>query len=883
MPVYEVFANTGIQCINTGIQSTTPAVWTRPQREDNGSPIGWLACKSVSGFCILAVDTSTGPRQLQHFAESENRIDNPVVRFTSIEGHKLSEAIEINILPAKAGAGNPIDVALVLDFGNCRSMGLFVERIGGATSLESITVPFRLYDHRRLGLDQYHPNALPEDIDAEVQQLLRDAPYETVFDSKFDLVRDHLPEVVVEFEKEEAVVVHPKEPPKKGGLFRKKKPPPEPQKIIKRTTVREVSDLFRDLSLLRLGNEADAFRMQIDPVEGILTGMSSPKRYLWASHALDHNFWHQILSTPKKEHRYYDPLQGPLLEYIFEDDRDWKTLPTKGSQHRPPATPSMPQYPPRAMIVLALYEIFSQAFAQCNSIAYRHETLSPRVKRRLVHLVLSFPSGMCAPEKARYSKQARKAILITSDACIRRQQGKRLPRLRMRTDEGTAGQLAYIYGEVRACGTGRRWLDFVGRPSAEDPARKGVRIASLDIGGGTTDLTIADYVDRSDVPLQTNLHCKIRYLDGMTKAGDEIVRHVLEQTIIPQLANELNVGKAKVRSFFTATGPAAFAAKKRRWISQIWIPVARSYLAIAEEENEQASFTLSDACPDDAAISDMHETMNSRDWDWQVDNPRLVPFRFQREEFERVLRRALGDMLYHFATIIASYDCDLLLLAGRTTRLPAVQRLLRWYLPFPKSRVVPLDRYHTGVWYPFQDRKRPGRIADPKSSVVVGSTVEYLCCVGYGLGGIRVEIDPTDTAERSYYWGFANAGNKFFTNADAVFSPESEASTYTFQLNNQLIIARRLSADERAEVSPIYCISVRATQDHSPIRVTLERTRSAGGEECLRPVDAEGEVDGQPAEFGRNVTMSLRTLFEDRYFLDMETFERINLEAIALD
>jgi hypothetical protein len=886
MSVVQLFANTGIQYVNTGVKADTPAIWTR-LRDNAGTPIPWLYCRAADGYRVLAIDTQTGPTELGYFAQSESAYNDPAAIVEAIGGEAIAEPVVLRILPAAGGAGEPVDVALMLDFGNCRSMGLFVERDASARTLQTITQPFRLYDHRRFGIDQFHREAPPKGI----TDALKAPPHEEVFDSKFELVSDLIPRVLVStYEERAARAPDAPQAPGKVGWLKKRLPTgkpelrPEPVPLVK---VTKDSGLFPDFSPLRLGAEADDFRIRVDPAQGILTGMSSPKRYLWASRPIDGNYWHHILASwlvdPQRPVSC-EPLRGKVLEYIYENDRDWDRLPVDDGAHSPPAAPVTPQYPCRVMVILALYELLSQAFSQINSIAYRERTSSPLRKRRLSHLVLSFPTAMCAHEKARYRKQAEKALAIFAHACLRHQGAA--PELRMQTDEGTAGQLAYVYGEVLACHTGRTWLDLVGRTHPET-SKKTFRLASLDIGGGTTDLTIADYTDIADARLQTHLICEIKYLDGMTKAGDELVKHLLERILIPQVANHLGVGKSKVKAFFETVADPVFSAAKRRWVTQIWIPVARRYLAYAEEENEQATFTLSDACSDQKAIDALW--IETRNRGWEAAHPGDVPFRFQRDEFEKVVRSSLGAMLYHFASLIAARDCDALLLAGRTTRLPAVQRLLRWFIPLPKSRVIPLDRYHAGPWYPFQDARHPGRIADPKSSVVVGSAIEYLCSIGRAPGDIRVEIHKSEALHHSFYWGIAREDDRHFRNDDAFFQPveelpedEANLATFTF-VGMEALIARRLSPSEAAEVSPIYSIGVRSRKRHGPITVTIERSRTPSREECLRLVKAEGEVDGAPAEAGRNVVMELRTLFEERYFLDTEAFYGIDYDAITED
>lgn len=73
--------------------------------------------------------------------------------------------------------------------------------------------------------------------------------------------------------------------------------------------------------------------------------------------------------------------------------------------------------------------------------------------------------------------------------------------------------------------------------------------------------------------------------------------------------------------------------------------------------------------------------------------------------------RALCEVLWH-------YNCDVLLLTGRPSRLPGIQALIRQLQPVPPSRVLPLHGYETGGWYPFNKK---GCIDDPKSTAVVGA------------------------------------------------------------------------------------------------------------------------------------------------------------------
>src|SRR5262249_11876902 len=117
-------------------------------------------------------------------------------------------------------------------------------------------------------------------------------------------------------------------------------------------------------------------------------------------------------------------LQGGLLKYLppEDDDRLLGTDPwTKDLESL--SAPPAPQFPPRALMTAALYELICQAYSLINSVSYRRRMGDPRRIRRLASLSLSFPSGMIGPERQRLEYQARKACKIF-DMSAGRTQGR---------------------------------------------------------------------------------------------------------------------------------------------------------------------------------------------------------------------------------------------------------------------------------------------------------------------------------------------------------------------------------------------------------------------------------------------------------------------------
>src|SRR3546814_11679602 len=76
--------------------------------------------------------------------------------------------------------------------------------------------------------------------------------------------------------------------------------------------------------------------------------------------------------------------------------------------------------------------------------------------------------------------------------------------------------------------------------------------------------------------------------------------------------------------------------------------------------------------------------------------------------------QTLGEMVWR-------YRCDLMLLSGRPSRLPAVAAILRETACLSPTRIVPLHSFRVGRWYTFRDAR--ATISDPKTTAAVGALI----------------------------------------------------------------------------------------------------------------------------------------------------------------
>ena len=124
-----------------------------------------------------------------------------------------------------------------------------------------------------------------------------------------------------------------------------------------------------------------------------------------------------------------------------------------------------------------------------------------------------------------------------------------MPKIVIKWDEATCGQLVYLYTEVvtNFSGYAEEFFDALARREKAD--RECITVASLDIGGGTTDLVITDYkLDRgarqsanSFVPITPTQ----RFRDGFKVAGDDIVLEVIRKYVLPYLEVALKAAGAR--------------------------------------------------------------------------------------------------------------------------------------------------------------------------------------------------------------------------------------------------------------------------------------------------------------------------------------------------
>jgi hypothetical protein len=232
--------------------------------------------------------------------------------------------------------------------------------------------------------------------------------------------------------------------------------------------------------------------------------------------------------------------------------------------------------------------------------------------------------------------------------------------------------------------------------------------------------------------------------------------------------------------------------------------------------------------------------------------------------------------------IVHCYQCDVLLLTGRPSRLPGIQAVFRSLLPLPPGRILPLHHYRTGGWYPFH---KQGRIDDPKTTAAVGA---MLCLLGRSLRLPNfffrsAAFKPYSTIK---YLGLIDnnnvvkESNVYYQDID-LDNPDYELPDTPFELRGSMRLGFRQLEAERWSAAPLYTITVvdkklseLLASEGRVLKVRLQAKRNnvnpAEGTErfIIAGIESEsGSVSSRALKLQLN-TLSDAGLGETQYWLD---------------
>lgn len=627
-------------------------------------------------------------------------------------------------------------------------------------------------------------------------------------------------------------------------------------------------------SPVRIGPEAARLATLSRCVKGA-TGMSSPKRYLWDERDMD-NAW--IFNTQDERSPYV--TRGPLAQRVNSsgtplccmDDPLFKRNKRFRGQEQESAFES--KFTRSSLMMFLLVEIIQQALLTINSPGQRLRRDLMAKPRRLRQIIFTVPAGMPLAEQKIYRRWGLWAVRVLWEALgweqyyIGNKQPERRgqidyrisPLVRCDWDEATCTQLVYIYNEVvyKYQGDARLFCEMVGKPrefqNGEVPS---IRVGTIDIGGGTTDLSITTFELASAQSASPRLVAHPDFHDGFNLAGDDILRAVVSEQVLPAIGEEM--GKNGVRDvqgalaslFGRSNMDSSVSVLNQRiqFVRQIAVPVGLSLLSLYENTDltrgsGRITFKLRDCfapAPEENGREDLFKNLFSMPSENALKyiNDNLpaggepfdileTPVIMDGRQMDETVRGVLKDVLANLCEVISLYDCDALLITGRPSCWPGITDTITSLLPVSPGRIIPMVQYHIGGWYPFREAATR-RMSDPKTTVVVGA---LLCSLAEGqMQGFAFDPSMLNLMPTAKYIGEMELTGQI--KKDKVWfevdyeNKKAEPEKRTVEFNGPISIGFRQLGAERWTTTRFYTLDYADNQrliSHSyklPLQVTL--------------------------------------------------------------
>lgn len=492
-------------------------------------------------------------------------------------------------------------------------------------------------------------------------------------------------------------------------------------------------------SLVRLGNEAEMLihkAMNRQDGQERLATYSSPKRYLWDSKAQKEEW--EFVAVEEGDEPYIE-LNGVTDQITDSGEFDIDGM--GFGRH----------YSRRSLMTFAFMEILCQANMQINSHKYRYRNDNVKTPRRLDRIILTCPTAMSKVEQRALHSCLKDAIRILnnfnmqtakSGTLIEAEIIPHLDRLESQEwifDESTCSQFVYLYGQIKDkyINNTSDFFNLYGKKSGNG-GQKELTVGSLDIGAGTSDITICRY--NYEQGNQSRIEPTPIYWDSFNFAGDDMLKILIETLILQgqdggieqyMVEHDIDDIQGKLYRFFgTNRNGQSFYERciRRDFNIQILVPLAYYYLELLSRDIPYKEISFEEVFghnqPNEHLLTAFKQEFgfDFRDIIWKYDE-KVIGYKIEM---------IFDDVLKSIATILFIHKCDVVILSGRPTSLAPIKNIFLKYYSVSPDRLIVLNRHRVGRWYPKADES--GYMNDSKSVVPVGAMIAYLA---YNMGGLN--------------------------------------------------------------------------------------------------------------------------------------------------
>lgn len=488
-------------------------------------------------------------------------------------------------------------------------------------------------------------------------------------------------------------------------------------------------------------------------------------------------------------------------------------------------------------------------------------------------------------------------------------------------DEASCCQLVYLCAEItqRYGGEICKFFELKGHVRPEQVQqgydKKSLTIGTVDIGAGTTDVMICSY--QYEGTGATKITPDPLFWDSFYLAGDDILRNIVQNIVIegkdggvPNLGNissaltarivnmtdtELKelpcmdniVYKSKINDIcytideeerkekkiafasnlihdFFGTDSSMMGFKDRRcrndFNTQISVPIAQKMLELLRTHRPSKLYTYDELFPD-VKPSDYLLNYFEHHFGFRFEE---LAWRFNPNEIADIVKSTMEPLMKQLALVFYTQHCDIVVLAGRPTSLDAITELFIKYIPVSPDRLIRLNDYRVGSWFPTADGQ--GYFYDQKAIVAVGAMVGYRAS-NSGLKGLVLDFNKMIQKMNSTANYIGEFNSRRSQVATSLLTPTSSNATLNISVFPAFIGCRQLDSAVY-QARPLYAIYNHGTANSYQIR--LSRNFHDNKEELV----IEEATDNEFRNRIDDLELVAQSLVDDgKYWLDKGEFE----------
>lgn len=239
-----------------------------------------------------------------------------------------------------------------------------------------------------------------------------------------------------------------------------------------------------------------------------------------------------------------------------------------------------------------------------------------------------------------------------------------------------------------------------------------------------------------------------KFYDSFYFAGDDMLKALVKNVMLldekhsafRKVLHTLNPNqyRQKIKNFF---GPDyngqtnADRIARRDFNIQYSIPLMSYFLELASKGGGNCTVKFEDVFkdiqPNERVISDFKQRMG-------IDISTLS-WEYDKEFVAEIITKEFEPLLKKIAAIFYAYACDIILLSGRPSSLPAIRNIFLKYYPVSPNRLIALNNYYVGDWYPFC--QNTGYITNPKTIVAMGGVIGHYASEYSNLDKFSINLE----------------------------------------------------------------------------------------------------------------------------------------------